>query len=386
MMRLYLLEPAHATGLWTPFAGVRPVAELRAGAFRIRERWERALGLATEAILDDLTAGFADVDAPPVVPGGAVTGPAILAASDFAPTLARIAIPSSVARLTSSGRTVARILRDGESAGDLGTGGPSLDVTGMWLGGAHHLLDAAEQLLAPDAASLDVAASLPAGSIILGDATLIRGDLAGVEPGVVFDLRHGPVAIAPGAEVRNGSRLEGPCWIGPGARIVGGFVRASVIGPMCVVHGEVSSSVFLGYANKAHDGFVGHSVIGHWVNLGALTTTSNLKNTYGPVRLAIGAERHDTGRTFLGSLIADHAKTAIGTLLSTGTVIGAGASVTVAPVPRAVPPFAWGSDGLGRLDEEAFIRIAGRVLPRRNIELTPAREAWLRSLHARLVR
>ena len=385
MTRLYLLEPAHATGLWTPFAGVRPVAELRAGAFRIRERWERALGLATEAILDDLTAGFADVDAPPVVPGGAVTGPAILAASDFAPTLARIAIPSSVARLTSSGRTVARILRDGESAGDLGTGGPSLDVTGMWLGGAHHLLDAAEQLLAPDAASLDVAASLPAGSIILGDATLIRGDLAGVEPGVVFDLRHGPVAIAPGAEVRNGGRLEGPCWIGPGARIVGGFVRASVIGPMCVVHGEVSSSVFLGYANKAHDGFVGHSVIGHWVNLGALTTTSNLKNTYGPVRLVTPTGSLDTGRQFLGSLIADHAKTAIGTMLGTGTEIGTGASVFGASQPpRWVPPFAWGGSSGERMNLDGFLAIAGRVLPRRGVTVTPAHTAWLTALYRRL--
>jgi hypothetical protein len=146
----------------------------------------------------------------------------------------------------------------------------------------------------------------------------------------------------------------------------------------------MATTVIVGYANKSHDGFVGHSVIGHWANLGAGTITSNLKNTYGPVRLELGRERRDTGRTFLGSFIADHAKTAIGTLLSTGSIVGAGASVT--GIPCLSYPFAWGGDALDRLDEEAFIRTAARVLPRRAVELNPGREAWLRSMHARLVR
>jgi hypothetical protein len=148
----------------------------------------------------------------------------------------------------------------------------------------------------------------------------------------------------------------------------------------------MATTVMVGYANKAHDGFVGHSVIGHWANLGAGTITSNLKNTYGTVRLQLEEDRRDTGRTFLGSLIADHAKTGIGTLLSTGTIIGAGASVTGSSVPRVVPPFAWGAEGRDRLDEEAFVRIAGRVLPRRDVTLSTGREAWLRSLHSRLLR
>jgi hypothetical protein len=143
----------------------------------------------------------------------------------------------------------------------------------------------------------------------------------------------------------------------------------------------MATTVMVGYANKSHDGFVGHSVIGHWANLGAGTITSNLKNTYGPVRLELGAERRDTGRTFLGSLIADHAKTAIGTLLSTGTIVGAGANVTGAPVPHVVPPFAW-----------ARIAGRGRVRPhRRRVRAPqrcahPAREAWSVPLHAQLLR
>jgi UDP-N-acetylglucosamine diphosphorylase/glucosamine-1-phosphate N-acetyltransferase len=198
-------------------------------------------------------------------------------------------------------------------------------------------------------------------------------------------VRRGAVVIRDGAEVRSGTRLEGPCWIGEHARVVGGFIRQSVIGPHAVVRGEVSSSIFTGYCNKAHDGFVGHSILGHWVNLGALTTTSNLKNTYGPVRLETPAGPRDTGRQFVGSFIGDHAKTAIGTMLSTGTIIGAGASVFGdGRPPRWIPPFAWGNACTERLSEKGFLDIARRVMPRRHVEVTPEHVAWLSALHRAL--
>ena len=136
--------------------------------------------------------------------------------------------------------------------------------------------------------------------------------------------------------------------------------------------------MFLGYANKSHDGFVGHSVVGHWVNLGAMTTTSNLKNTYGPVRLEIAGERIETGRQNLGTLFGDHAKTAIGTMLATGTVVSAGANVFGAPTPpKYVPPFAWGAEGAERLTREGFLRVAERVMIRRNVPLTADRRRSL---------
>src|SRR5262249_42609465 len=150
---------------------------------------------------------------------------------------------------------------------------------------------------------------------------------AAVEPGVVFDVRHGAVVLEPGVEVRHGTRLEGPVFVGARSRVLGGFIRGSAFGPECRLHGEIAASVFLGYANESHDGFVGHSVVGHWVNLGALTTTSNLKNTYGPVRLEVAGRRIETERQNLGTLFGDHAKTAIGTMLATGTVVGVGANV-----------------------------------------------------------
>jgi UDP-N-acetylglucosamine diphosphorylase/glucosamine-1-phosphate N-acetyltransferase len=192
-----------------------------------------------------------------------------------------------------------------------------------------------------------------------------------VEPGVVFDTRQGAIVLEAGVEVRHGTRLEGPFYAGEKSRLLGDSLRASVLGPRCTVKGELSTTVFLGYANKAHDGFVGHSVIGHWVNLGAGTTTSNLKNTYGEVSLALGGTRLATGRQFLGSLIGDHAKTAIGTMLATGTVIGAGANVFGAgQVPKYVPPFAWGFDRDERMNEEGFLTVAARVMPRREVAFT----------------
>jgi hypothetical protein len=140
-----------------------------------------------------------------------------------------------------------------------------------------------------------------------------------------------------------------------------------------------------GYANKAHDGLLGHSVLGHWVNLGAGTITSNLKNTYGPVRLDLPGGRVETGRTFLGTLFGDHAKTAIGMMLGTGTVIGAGANVFgPGEVPKHVPPFAWGIAGEARLEEGGFLQIAGRVMPRRHVEVTADRERSLQALYRRL--
>jgi UDP-N-acetylglucosamine diphosphorylase/glucosamine-1-phosphate N-acetyltransferase len=254
------------------------------------------------------------------------------------------------------------------------------------LRGTYDLLTALEQLLPADCADFLVAPhpGVPEGSLVLGDPAHLICLGAAVEPGVVFDLRQGAVVLDQGSEVRSGTRLEGPIYVGPGTKVLGGFLRASVFGPECRVRGEISVSVFLGFANKSHDGFVGHSVIGQWVNLGAGTTTSNLKNTYGPVRLEIDGHRIETGRLNLGSLIGDHAKTAIGTMLATGTVISAGANVFgPATPPKFVPPFAWGCTGSERMSEDGFLRVAERVMGRRNVVFSVDRRESLRRAYQR---
>jgi len=140
----------------------------------------------------------------------------------------------------------------------------------------------------------------------------------------------------------------------------------------------MSTTAMLGYANKSHYGFVGHSILGRWVNLGAGTTTSNLKSTYGPVRLRVRDVDLETGHQFLGSLIGDHAKTAIGMMLDTGSVIGAGASVfDGVRAPKYVPPFAWGGSASERMTQQKFLAIVERVLPRRDVPVTDQMRSYL---------
>jgi hypothetical protein len=385
MSALYLLEPDAAEPAWAPFAGVRPVAELRAGLWRIRERWEAALQQDTTAILGAHAAGFTELDEPPTRGPGQVPGPAVVGASWFAPSGVPLSLEPGTRRLVHQGATVGWIVPAGGVWKGPGDPGPSLEIDGLRLRGTYDLITALEQLLREDCADFRTAPhhGVPEGSLVLGDAADVICLNAAVEPGVVFDVRHGPIVLDEGVEVRNGTRLEGPLYAGPGTRLLGGFLRASVFGPECRVRGEVAASVFLGYANKAHDGFVGHSVVGHWVNLGAGTTTSNLKNTYGEVRLEVAGARIPTGRLNLGTLFGDHAKTAIGTMLATGTVVSAGANVFGAQgPPKYVPPFAWGSGG-ERVSEEGFLTVAERVLARRNVEWTESRRESLRRTYAR---
>ncbi len=383
---LYLLEPIDPGAEWAPFAGVRPVAELRAGVWRIRERWEGILDAETAAILGDHCAGFFEGAEPPVQPLAPVDGPCLVAASWFAPSGEPLELDPAARRLTHDGMTVGWVVAAGERWEGPDEAGDAQEIDGLVLHGAHDILTALEHLLPADCADFLAhrGDDLPGGSIVIGEPSevVILGGF--VEPGVVFDTRGGGIVIDEAAQVRSGARLEGPLYVGPQTIILGGDVRGSVFGPQCRVRGEVSACVFHGYVNKAHDGFVGHSVLGAWVNLGAGTTTSNLKNTYGKIRLEAAGVRIETERQFLGSLIADHAKTAIGTMLGTGTIIGAGANVFGGAVPKWVRPFAWGLGGVERVTEAGFLEIAGRVLPRRQVELTPERSAALTATYRRL--
>jgi len=389
MTALYLLEPDSPGAAWAPFAGVRPIAELRAGIWRIRERWEAAAGEDATALLGDHAAGFSESDEPSVQAPQSIEGPALIAASWFAPTGVPLDPSHGVRRLTHRHQSVGWLIASGEHWTGPHDQGSALEIEGVPLRGTYDLLTALEQLLIADCADFLAAphGGVPEGSLVLGDPTHVISLGATVEPGVVFDVRQGAVVVDQGAEVRSGARLEGPIYVGPGTRILGGFIRGSVFGPECRVRGEISTSVFLGYANKSHEGFVGHSVIGHWVNLGAGTTTSNLKNTYGRVRLEVDGERIETGRLNVGSLVGDHAKTAIGTMLATGTVISAGANVFGPPsAPKYIPPFAWGCSGAERMSEDGFLRVAERVMTRRNVSFSADRRESLRLAYQRSVR
>ena len=171
-----------------------------------------------------------------------------------------------------------------------------------------------------------------------------------IHPLAVIDAEHGPVYLDEGVEVHPFTRIEGPCYIGPKSILLGAKCReGNSIGPMCRIGGEVEESIVHGYSNKYHDGFLGHAYVGEWVNLGALTTNSDLKNDYGSVEVILDGRRPiSTGSTKVGSLIGDHTKTSIGTLLNTGSYVGAMALImaTGKPLAKYIPDFAWLLDGV----------------------------------------
>jgi UDP-N-acetylglucosamine diphosphorylase/glucosamine-1-phosphate N-acetyltransferase len=179
--------------------------------------------------------------------------------------------------------------------------------------------------------------------------------------------------------VRAFSRVAGPVYVGRGSTVLGGSVEASSIGPVCRIRGEFAESVALGWSNKQHDGHIGHAYLGAWVNLGAETTNSDLKNNYSSVRLWTPEGEMDTGEIKLGSFLGDHVKTGIGLLLNTGTVVGAGSNLygSLMP-PKYVPPFSWGTgEDLTAYRVEKFLEVAERAMGRRNVQLTPGARAQL---------
>jgi len=155
----------------------------------------------------------------------------------------------------------------------------------------------------------------------------------------------------------------------PGARIRNGCS----IGPVCRIGGEVEESIIHGYSNKYHDGFLGHAYVGEWVNLGALTTNSDLKNTYGTVR--VGPEKVDTGRQKVGAFIADFVKTSVGTLLYTGKRVGV-ASHLHGLIAEDVPSFTIYAKSLGvepvELEPESALKTLERMMARRGLSPTNA--------------
>ena len=221
--------------------------------------------------------------------------------------------------------------------------------------------------------------SLPGHVFGLNVDRILTGRNCEFAPGIVLDASKGPIIIEANVQIMAHSFIQGPCHIGNGSIIKAGaqIYSGTVIGPLCKIGGEVEQSIFHGYANKQHQGFVGHSYCGEWVNLGALTTTSDLKNTYGEIDVFLRGNRVQTGLTFLGALIGDHTKTAIGTCLSTGTVIGINSSIhdIGAFPPKEISSFSWGTkkseDAINHIYElDKALAIAEIVMNRRGKTIT----------------
>jgi UDP-N-acetylglucosamine diphosphorylase/glucosamine-1-phosphate N-acetyltransferase len=240
-----------------------------------------------------------------------------------------------------------------------------------------------EEAIVADAIDLrDSAAQHQAGPyhMVRGDDVHVASGVT-IEPGVVLDASKGPIVVDTGVNIGANSVLQGPCHIGHHSQVQPlTYIRVGTsIGPGCKIGGEVASSIVMANSNKVHYGYLGDSYLGEWVNLGAGTTTSNLKNTYGAITMRIGPRQIKTDRRFLGAMIGDHTKTAIGTRIMTGSYIGYCSLLAGSDLPpKYVPSFTfWTDKGAEPYSMEKAREVMTQVLGRRGLAWTEADAAML---------
>ncbi len=223
------------------------------------------------------------------------------------------------------------------------------------------------------------------GVHILNRMYVYIDETAVIKPGVVIDAEEGPVFIDRDVTIGPNSVLVGPLFVGPGSVVkMGAKLNHGVsLGPVTKAGGEIEETIIQGYSNKQHEGFLGHAYLGSWVNIGADTNNSDLKNTYGPIKVNFFGQEINTGMIFLGLIMGDHSKSGINTMFNTGTIVGFSANVFGGDFPpKFIPSFGWGgASGITEYDLEKALEVAKRVMQRRNVKLTSAYEKLFRHLY-----
>lgn len=396
MSDLFLYDDAAARA-FEPFALTRPVGELRAGAEIIRKRWERAFLMRASGFIGaPHLAAFAEAGGPGAVCSDADVVPGtIVANSRFVPSLQAAKIDAKTKVWKNAGKVAAVRINSSHHVSRFGEGqlsleelaqerGKSAEIAGRWIDNVWDFVGTLVEQLHEDIPVLgaELEAAQPRDCVVIGKHALFCDARAKIEPQVVFDVSAGPVLVRADAEIAAFTRITGPCYVGEGAIVIGDRVSASAIGEVSKVRGEISNTIILGHSNKGHTGFLGHSYLGRWVNLGAGTTTSNMKNTYGSVQLRTAAGLRDTRQQFLGTFFGDYSKTGIGTMLTTGSIVGAGANVFGSGMPpKSVPAFAWGAEDKYEMDK--FLEVAERMMARRHVEMTEAAKDMIRAAYSK---
>ncbi|MEY3313207.1 MAG: hypothetical protein RLZZ578_727 [Bacteroidota bacterium] len=392
-----------------PFSVMHSSWELRFGGKRVFEVFRDALpefslrylgrDLQKRSFLEQEGIDAGDLSAP--------SCPVMLLRSDIAPTthvltiLRRMAIDGAQSFvIRSNGQVIGIYVMHESELSQLDLFAPSfegvistfgletLPVTDIAVEYLKHQWDA--MLMAPKAIgesfgffSKKYKESVPAHVFALNLDRITLGKNCELAPGIVLDASKGPIIIESDVVIMAHAFVQGPCHIGKGSIIKAGaqLYGGTVIGPHCKIGGEVEQSVFHGYSNKQHQGFIGHSYCGEWVNLGALTTTSDLKNTYGQIDVTLRGKEVQTGQMFLGAMIGDHTKTAIGTCLGTGTIIGISSSIhdIGAFPPKEIHSFSWGTatesaKNGGNYDLTKALQVADTVMSRRSKTMTAAQK------------
>jgi UDP-N-acetylglucosamine diphosphorylase/glucosamine-1-phosphate N-acetyltransferase len=372
-----------------PLTYTRPVAALRCGILTVAEKWQHRLGSPTMGYLTQpyLQAKYpaGDVVGPTLVINGAACPDDLLVrqVQALAPGQALYCNDTLIAAHLADGSRVAELVQDGldvtQACEDVSL------LTRPW----HLFLRNGAEIRRDFALLTAGRTSQPVGD---AHTVVYAPENVFIEPGVkiraaILNAENGPIYIGRNVQVQEGAILKGPLALGEGTVVnCGAKLRGdNTIGPYCKVGGEVGNSILMGYSNKGHEGYLGNSVVGEWCNLGADTNTSNLKNNYASVRVWSHATHRfvDSGQTFCGLLMGDHAKAGINTMFNTGTVVGVGANVFGAGFPRQfVPSFSWGGTaGFETFKLDKFAEVAERVLSRRGLGYDEVEQAIMAEVY-----
>lgn len=380
-----------------PLTATRPMGELRVGILTLREKWERRMRGSASYITQEYLQEKYPIhieDENLIINGGVLPTPALCK---------RIQALGLNEALLANGELVAARLNEAQfesligeeeveelQGQELEADIPLIQINHLW-----QLVKLNDQALREDFQLL----TFGKRSSQVSESNQIIGPIENlfVEDGVkmeccILNLQAGPIYIGSNSEIMEGSMLRGPIAIGPDSivKMCAKIYGPSTFGPGCRVGGEIARSIFMANSNKAHDGYLGDSVIGEWCNLGADTNNSNLKNNYSEVKLwDYETERFEkTGQQFVGLIMGDHSKCAINTMFNTGTVVGAFANVYGAGFPRNfIPDFSWGGpDGYRTYKFAEACETAGIVMARRGQQFNELEKAVLYHIYDRTAR
>ncbi len=258
--------------------------------------------------------------------------------------------------------------------------------SGSLFGGYWELVENNGLAIAEQAGHFEDSLALPSSVEVRGPRSNLRIEGgADVESHVTFDTRLGPVVVERGVSIESFSRVMGPCYLGSKTKVYSALIGGGTsVFEGCKVGGQVENSVMMPYTNKAHHGYLGDSYVGSWVNLGAGSTFSNVKNTYGNVRLDLGGKRFDSGMLKLGPVVGDMCKTSIGALVYAGKSVGTGSHFSGLAAIN-VPSFTYFDGTSGRMVElllDSVVETQRRMMERRDRSLTRAEEKLIRRAFA----
>ncbi len=377
-VQILLLEHDDVEGLY-PFTATHCSWEIRTGLYTILERWQQTLGHSAVSVVSHRdkhvrsfveryphTATFSSA------PSLLIAGNVVLSPDVIRKLVATCEQRTEAFLVTCSGHIVGAYIPTAMSKPD-----DASEILASYDPDVIQAVECSGHVLHRQWQALDHIADSISWDVSLRRQTIAPS--AKIHPTVVIDETNGPVMIDENVTIGPYCILSGPVAIGSDTIVKPlTTVGTSVIGPWCKIAGEIEDSVIHGYSNKQHDGFLGHSYLGEWVNLGAGTTTSDLKNNYDHVNVELPWGKEDSQRTFLGLLMGDHSKSAIGTRFSTGTVCGVSSNIVTQGAPtKSIGSFRWLND---TYDTDKAVEVARTVMARRNIVLGQETEALLRYL------